>query len=209
MPFGHRVGFTGKGWAPGVARHADGSPRAPLGTAFQKRKAPPPTTGISGNDYAANFVDFLDAAPAGAPWLFWYGGTERAEVWGRPAGLAIAGDGSLLMNLGSLVTIASVAPRNLVHFVCENDTYEANGAHPIPGAGQVDFAGLARAAGYRRVHDFAALDDFASRVGDVLREDGPVFATLRVVPGAPSPQDFPALHSLASRRAFVERLEAS
>src|ERR1700716_1363997 len=30
------------------------------------------------------------------------------------------GDGSLLMNLGSLVTIAAVAPKNLVHFVCNN-----------------------------------------------------------------------------------------
>ncbi|MFO1281906.1 MAG: thiamine pyrophosphate-dependent enzyme [Burkholderiales bacterium] len=130
---------------------------------------------------------------------------------GRPDKRVIVldGDGSLLMNLGSLVTIASTAPRNLVHFVCENDTYEANGAHPIPGAGRVDFAGLARAAGYRRVHDFAALDDFASRVGEVLREDGPVFATLRVVPGRPSPQDFAALHSLAARRAFVDRLRES
>lgn len=88
---GHRVGFTGKGWAPGVARHADGSPRALLGTAFQKRKAPPPTTGISGNDYAANFVDFLDAAPAGAPWLFWYGGTEPHRAYEAGSGMAKGG----------------------------------------------------------------------------------------------------------------------
>ena len=36
------------------------------------------------------------------------------------------------MNLGSLVTIASVAPKNFVHFVCNNGCYEANGSHPIP-----------------------------------------------------------------------------
>ena len=37
-----------------------------------------------------------------------------------------------LMNLGSLVTIAGAAPKNLVHFVCHNETYEANGGHPLP-----------------------------------------------------------------------------
>ena len=54
---------------------------------------------------------------------------------GRPDKRVIVldGDGSLLMNLGTLVTIAEVAPPNLIHFVCENGTYEANGAHPIPG----------------------------------------------------------------------------
>ena len=45
------------------------------------------------------------------------------------------GDGSLLMNLGSLVTVADAAPRNLHHFVFENGVYEVNGAHPIPGQG--------------------------------------------------------------------------
>ena len=35
--------------------------------------------------------------------------------------IVLDGDGSLLMNLGSLVTIAAVAPKNLVHFVCENE----------------------------------------------------------------------------------------
>src|ERR1700751_5082268 len=46
--------------------------------------------------------------------------------------LVLDGDGSLLMNLGSLVTIAAVAPKNLVHFVSKNSFYEANGSHPIP-----------------------------------------------------------------------------
>ncbi|MDE0057699.1 MAG: thiamine pyrophosphate-dependent enzyme [Defluviicoccus sp.] len=44
--------------------------------------------------------------------------------------VVLDGDGSLLMNLGSLVTIAEAGPENLVHFVVENGTYEANGGHP-------------------------------------------------------------------------------
>lgn len=130
---------------------------------------------------------------------------------GRPDKRVIVldGDGSLLMNLGSLVTIASAAPRNLVHFVCENGCYDTNGGHPIPGAGKVDFGGLARAAGYRRVYEFAEQEDFASHVGAVLIEEGPVFATLKVVAGESSPQDFRTLHSADLRRKFVARLAAT
>src|SRR6476660_5692105 len=66
--------------------------------------------------------------------------------------LVLDGDGSLLMNLGSLVTIAAAAPPNLIHFVFENGTYEANGSHPTPGSNRVNFTGLAQSAGYRSCH---------------------------------------------------------
>jgi phosphonopyruvate decarboxylase len=130
---------------------------------------------------------------------------------GRPDKRVIVldGDGSLLMNLGSLVTIADAAPRNLVHFVCENGCYEANGGHPIPGAGWVNFAGFARAAGYRRVHEFSELGDFAAHVGAVLGEEGPVFVTVKVVAGEIYPQDYPALHSAETRRQFAAALAAA
>src|SRR6202167_1229167 len=80
---------------------------------------------------------------------------------GRPDKRVIVldGDGSLLMNLGSLVTIAAAAPKNLVHFVCHNGTYETNGGLPIPKP-DVDFAGLARAAGYAHCHEFSELSSF-------------------------------------------------
>ena len=63
--------------------------------------------------------------------------------------LVLDGDGSLLMNLGSLVSIGAAAPKNLVHFVCHNGTYEANGGHPIPNP-NVDFSGMAKAGRLRR-----------------------------------------------------------
>src|SRR4029077_16274245 len=86
---------------------------------------------------------------------------------GRPDKRVIVldGDGSLLMNLGTLVTIAEVAPPNFYHFVCENGTYEANGGHPIPGRQSVDFAGLARAAGIRMVHEFSDIKIFEQQIG--------------------------------------------
>jgi hypothetical protein len=70
------VGHTTKGWGPGVAKDAAGKNRAMTGVAFNARKAEPPADGIGPADYAANFTDFLNAAPAGKPWCFWYGAIE-------------------------------------------------------------------------------------------------------------------------------------
>jgi phosphonopyruvate decarboxylase len=122
--------------------------------------------------------------------------------------IVLDGDGSLLMNLGTLVTIGEIAPPNLIHFVCENGTYEANGGHPIPGRGRVRFADLARAAGYRNAYEFSELEDFKARIGDVLRETGPVFVTLKIEPGEPSPQPWPFIHGAESRDRFREALNA-
>jgi len=115
--------------------------------------------------------------------------------------VVLQGDGSLLMNLGSLVTIAEVAPRNFVHLVAQNRTYEANGGHPIPNL-QVDFAGMARAAGYAAVYDFSELGIFTQQVGRVLEQNGPVFATLHVEPTKPLIYDYASLYDPAKRAAF-------
>ena len=93
--------------------------------------------------------------------------------------IVLDGDGSLLMNLGSLVTIGAVGPRNLVHFVSNNGCYEANGSHPIPNP-KVDFSGLARSAGYVHTYDCSDLASFEQQVGYVIAQEGPVFGTLFV-----------------------------
>jgi arylsulfatase A-like enzyme len=61
------------------------------GRPFNKRTAPPPAKGISNNDYAANFADFLDAAPAGRPWCFWYGSVEPHRAYEYGSGAAKGG----------------------------------------------------------------------------------------------------------------------
>jgi thiamine pyrophosphate-dependent acetolactate synthase large subunit-like protein len=101
--------------------------------------------------------------------------------------IVLDGDGSLLMNLGTLVTIGAAAPKNLVHFLCRNGTYEANGGHPIPQP-DVDFNGLAQSAGYARWVEFHALADFEAALPKLLSEDGPTFATLHIEKGDLSPE---------------------
>jgi sulfopyruvate decarboxylase subunit beta len=120
--------------------------------------------------------------------------------------IVLDGDGSLLMNLGSLVTIAHAAPRNLIHCLLENGTYETNGAVAIPGAGSVSFTGLARAAGYPKTYEFAELAAWEAALPGLLREEGPVFVDLKVEPGEEYPEDFRRLYSVEHREAFRRAL---
>jgi phosphonopyruvate decarboxylase len=121
--------------------------------------------------------------------------------------IVLQGDGSLLMNLGSLVTIASQAPKNLIHFVAENGTYEANGGHPIPNETRVDFAGMARAAGYPYVHEFSELADFERDVAALLGQIGPTLAVLRIEPAGSINYDYPNIYDPARRAAFRAALQ--
>ncbi len=83
---GYAVGFTGKGWGPGNWK-ISGRTRNPAGPEFHKEKLSPPTTGISANDYAANFKDFLATRTNGQPFYFWYGGQEPHRDYEKGSGL--------------------------------------------------------------------------------------------------------------------------
>ena len=96
--------------------------------------------------------------------------------------IVIDGDGSLVMNLGSLVTIAGKAPENLYHFVLENGVYAVTGGQPIPNAGGLSFAGLARAAGYASAFEFDDLEEWVTSVDEVMSSKGPVLACIKTVP---------------------------
>jgi thiamine pyrophosphate-dependent acetolactate synthase large subunit-like protein len=100
------------------------------------------------------------------------------------------GDGSMLMNLGSLVSIVAAGARNLVVIVFDNGTYEVTGSQPVPGAGRTDFATIARGAGFRHVFDFDSLEAWRRGIADVLNTDGPAFVVLHVeqVIGQPGPR---------------------
>ena len=130
--------------------------------------------------------------------LYTAGAMGQCSSWGLGLALGMPdrkiivldGDGSLLMNLGSLVTIANAGPRNLYHFVCENGCYEANGNHPIPAQNRIDFAGLARSAGIRHNFVFEDLPKLEAELPRVLALAGPVFATLKVIQGEALPTDY-------------------
>ncbi|OLA97675.1 MAG: hypothetical protein AUH20_00570 [Candidatus Rokubacteria bacterium 13_2_20CM_69_15_2] len=88
------------------------------------------------------------------------------------------GDGSLLMQLGSLATIAGARPRNLTHLVFKNGVYHTSGAQDIPGGLDVDFVVMAKGAGYRNAYAIKEPNDFTRRLPTMLTEEGPVLVEL-------------------------------
>ena len=96
--------------------------------------------------------------------------------------IVVDGDGSLLMQLGSLVTIAGATPANLYHFVFENGVYETSGSQPLPAEGRFKLAAMARAAGYANVAEFDDAAAFSAALAGVLGRRGPVFVSVRTEP---------------------------
>jgi sulfopyruvate decarboxylase subunit beta len=92
--------------------------------------------------------------------------------------IVLDGDGSLLMQLGSLVTVAAQSPRNFFHFVFSNGLYESSGNQPLPASGKFDFVALAQAAGYVHSLRFKDAHEFDAALPGILRLKGPVFIDL-------------------------------
>ena len=99
------------------------------------------------------------------------------------------GDGSLKMNLGSLVTIANQQPRNLYHFVLDNGLYATTGGQPVPGNDRASFSEMAKAAGYAASYDFDDLEEFATQAETVLNQAGPVMVCVKTVPNIRQPEE--------------------
>ncbi len=111
--------------------------------------------------------------------------------------IVVNGDGAMLMNLGSLVTITAAAPANLTLILADNGVYEVTGAQPTPGSpgartdgAHVDFVGMARAAGFRSLHHFSTLAEWEQHLQLIRDATGPTFVLLDVarVPGAVGPR---------------------
>jgi sulfopyruvate decarboxylase subunit beta len=97
------------------------------------------------------------------------------EVW------LLTGDGSLLMTLGSLVTVIDSGATNLTIFLIDNAAYEIIGGPKTPGSRQgVDFAGMARAAGFEYVTHYHCLDAWQTDAPRILQTPGPRFVWLQV-----------------------------
>jgi sulfopyruvate decarboxylase subunit beta len=78
------------------------------------------------------------------------------------------GDGSVLMNLGGLTTLARYRPRNLVHVVFDNESLLSVGGFPTATSTGSDLAAIARGAGVPRTATVSTLDEFCSAFAGAL-----------------------------------------
>ena len=85
------------------------------------------------------------------------------------------GDGSLLMNLGSLGTEMVRYPENLIHIVFDNKMYHLTGEQPTATAFRTDLAKVAEGAGYEKVARCETLDAFTAAFDKAMAEPGPHF----------------------------------
>jgi sulfopyruvate decarboxylase subunit beta len=95
------------------------------------------------------------------------------------------GDGSLLMNLGTMATIVTQAPPNYSLFVLENGVYAGTGGQPVPARDKLSFEGMARAAGFERTFTADTVQQVDQNLDAWLQWTGPVFGAFRteIVPG--------------------------
>src|SRR5687767_15237653 len=82
--------------------------------------------------------------------------------------LVFDGDGSILMNLGGLTTLARYRPKNLVHVVFDNESLLSVGGFPTATSTGSDIAGMAAAAGIPRTGTVDSLDAFARAFDEAL-----------------------------------------
>ncbi len=100
--------------------------------------------------------------------------------------LVLDGDGNVLMNLGTLATIAAAAPKNLLHVCFDNGVHASTGAQPTI-SNRVDLGEIARAAGYRAVVRVASPEQLAGALPAFLGGAGPAFLHVRITPGPAGP----------------------
>jgi sulfopyruvate decarboxylase subunit beta len=112
--------------------------------------------------------------------------------------IVVSGDGSLLMNLGCLITMAN-HPTDCFLLVIDNGVYEVTGGQPIPGAGRMDFAGLASASGVRRVYSCATVEEWREIAAEALAGSGPVVIWLKV-------EARPCQRAPTTARSMVEQI---
>lgn len=86
--------------------------------------------------------------------------------------IALNGDGSMLMCLGTLVTLAQHPVENFTLVIVENGTYEVTGNQPVPGHGIMDFETMARGAGLPNVRTLDTEAEFDQTVSQHLHGPG-------------------------------------
>ena len=112
------------------------------------------------------------------------------------------GDGSLLMNLGSLATIGFLQPKNLVVVVMDNEEYATTGGQPTPTAQGADLDAAARAMGIAATATVRSDDELRS-AGAGLHV-GPLFIVAKVKESAPTAK--PPLDCVFIKQRFMSAL---
>lgn len=98
----------------------------------------------------------------------------EARVW------VLDGDGSLLLNAGSLVAVGEQQPPNMIHFVTANRSYRTIGGYPLPGERHVDYDSLGRGFGIENVHVFTTGEECRAQLPAIVESGEFAFVVFEV-----------------------------
>ncbi len=118
----------------------------------------------------------------------------------------ITGDGELLMNVGSLATVATIAPANLSIICIDNGCHGETGGQSGHTSNKTDLALMAKGAGIPSTLTIVTEDELAAAVDFLTQAAGPRFIQLRVMDGPPTAYRRnmdPAECRLRFRNAFI------
>jgi len=113
----------------------------------------------------------------------------------------VDGDGSLLMNLGSLATIAWTSPANLAVVVWDNERHGTTGGQDTATAHGADLAGAARALGIRSAASVGTEEELEAAVAQARRDPGPWVIVAKVTESGTSEK--PPLDDVAIKERFM------
>jgi len=105
-------------------------------------------------------------------------GVALAQPKRRVFGLE--GDGSLLMQLGALSTIATLAPKNLTMILMDNGIYQITGSQPTPAAAHTDLVAIAIASGIVNSAWAADEEDFERLIDQSMSASAPTLIGVRI-----------------------------
>ncbi|GAC1346947.1 MAG: sulfopyruvate decarboxylase subunit beta [Ktedonobacteraceae bacterium] len=123
--------------------------------------------------------------------------------------IVIDGDGSLLMNLGTLSTMARYRPGNLLHIVFDNESLLSVGGFPTATSTGTDLAGIARAAGIPQVMEADTLESLKASVTEALNSNMLTTIVSKVEAIGPKSfhMDLPLLENRFQFKRYLETLQ--
>jgi thiamine pyrophosphate-dependent acetolactate synthase large subunit-like protein len=120
--------------------------------------------------------------------------------------IALDGDGSLLMNLSSLATLARMKPKNLIHIVFDNEVYEASGKKKTATGEGADLVGLARAAGIQNALWAGSAAEFAQAAERALNGAALTFIGVKVGTERAAVPPYP-IDEVENKYRFIRHVE--
>ena len=116
------------------------------------------------------------------------------------------GDGSLIMHMGALSTIGKISPKNFVHILFNNYSYESVGGQPT-SADVINFPNLAKSCGYKSVFSLENSEKLKEKIKFINNLEGPILIEVKIKSGSRRDLGRPTKTPLENKEEFIKFLQ--